>query len=170
MKVANLPARSQKASVRLSSKMGSGSFQVSLRGIYIYIYLGSPVVPFYPFLGEGSPKIDNNKKSGTPIVTSLLEDPVYIYRLPGSSRAAWRLSEAPGDSARPGAALVAGGLGLRGAGGGLRRREGGWISTEWGARVERRGTVKKKLKGNLKRTSKTYWTGVGSHKDRMQKK
>ena len=34
----------------------------------------SPVVPVYPFLGEGSPtKIDYRRK-GTPIVTSLLED------------------------------------------------------------------------------------------------
>ena len=37
--------------------------------------LGFPVVPFYPFLGEGSPtKIDYRKKSGTLILTSLLED------------------------------------------------------------------------------------------------
>ena len=39
--------------------------------------LGPPVVPFYPFLGEGSPaKIDYRKK-GTLILTSLLEDLVY---------------------------------------------------------------------------------------------
>ena len=37
-------------------------------------YTRSPVVPFYPFLGEGSPtKIDYRKK-GTLIPTSLLED------------------------------------------------------------------------------------------------
>ena len=36
--------------------------------------LGPPVVPFYPFLGEGSPtKIDYRRK-GTLILTSLLED------------------------------------------------------------------------------------------------
>ena len=36
--------------------------------------LGPPVVPFYPFLGEGSPtKIDYRKKV-TLILTSLLED------------------------------------------------------------------------------------------------
>ena len=36
--------------------------------------LGPPVVPFYPFLGEGSPtKIDCRRK-GTLILTSLLED------------------------------------------------------------------------------------------------
>ena len=37
--------------------------------------LGPPVVPCYPFLGEGSPtKIDYRKKVGTLILTSLLED------------------------------------------------------------------------------------------------
>ena len=37
-------------------------------------FLGPSVVPFYPFLGEGSPtKIDHRKK-GTLILTSLLED------------------------------------------------------------------------------------------------
>ena len=36
--------------------------------------LGRPVVPFFPFWGEGSPtKIDYSKK-GTLIPTSLLED------------------------------------------------------------------------------------------------
>ena len=38
-----------------------------------------PVVPFYPILGEGSPtKIDYRKKSGTLILTSLLEDLVVL--------------------------------------------------------------------------------------------
>ena len=38
------------------------------------LLLGPPVVPCYPFLGEGSPtKIDYRKK-GTLILTSLLED------------------------------------------------------------------------------------------------
>ena len=38
----------------------------------------SPVVPFYPFLGEGSrTKIDYRKK-GTLILSSLLEDLVYF--------------------------------------------------------------------------------------------
>ena len=37
--------------------------------------LGHPVVPFYPFVGEGSPtKIDYRKKVGTLILTSLLEE------------------------------------------------------------------------------------------------
>ena len=41
--------------------------------------LGPPVVPFYPFLGEGYPtKIDYGKK-GTLILTSLLEDLVYEH-------------------------------------------------------------------------------------------
>ena len=37
-------------------------------------WIGPPVMPFYPFLGEGSPtKIDYRKK-GTLILTFLLED------------------------------------------------------------------------------------------------
>ena len=37
--------------------------------------LGPPVVPFYPFFGQGSPtKIDVLKKVGTLLLTSLLED------------------------------------------------------------------------------------------------
>ena len=37
-------------------------------------FLGLPVVPIYPFFGEGSPtKIDYRKKVGTLILTSLLE-------------------------------------------------------------------------------------------------
>ena len=35
-------------------------------------------VPLYPFLGEGSPKIDYRKK-GTLILTSLLEDPGLLW-------------------------------------------------------------------------------------------
>ena len=43
------------------------------------VYLGPPVVPFYPFLGKDSPtKIDYRKK-GALIPTSLLED-LAIYR------------------------------------------------------------------------------------------
>ena len=39
------------------------------------IWLGPPVVPFYPFLGQGSPtKIDYRTRTGTLIPTSLLED------------------------------------------------------------------------------------------------
>ena len=39
------------------------------------LWLGPPVVPFCPFLGEGSPtKIDYRNKSGTLILSSLLED------------------------------------------------------------------------------------------------
>ena len=42
------------------------------------VYLGPPVVPFYPFFGEGSPtKIDDRKKGTLIILTSLLEDLVY---------------------------------------------------------------------------------------------
>ena len=41
--------------------------------------LGPPVVPFYPFLGEGSPtKIDYRKTVGTLMLTSLLEDLAYL--------------------------------------------------------------------------------------------
>ena len=36
--------------------------------------LGPPVVPFYPFLGGGSPTQIDYRKKGTFIVTSLLED------------------------------------------------------------------------------------------------
>ena len=45
----------------------------------------SPVVPFYPFLGEGSPtKIDYRKK-GALILTSLLEDlDVFVRHLFGT--------------------------------------------------------------------------------------
>ena len=44
---------------------------------FFVFLLGPPVVPFYPFLGEGSPtKIDYRKK-GTLILTSLLEDLVW---------------------------------------------------------------------------------------------
>ena len=37
-------------------------------------WLGVPVVPFYPLLGEGSPTIIDCSKKGTHILTSLLED------------------------------------------------------------------------------------------------
>ena len=43
-------------------------------------------MPFYPFLGEGSPtKIDYIKK-GTLILTSLLEDPVNTVNTPAKPR------------------------------------------------------------------------------------
>ena len=38
------------------------------------IWLGPPVVPFYPFLGEGSPTKIDYRKTSTLIPTSLLED------------------------------------------------------------------------------------------------
>ena len=41
--------------------------------------LGPPVVPFYPFLGEGSPTKIDHRKTGTLIPTSLMEDLVW-YR------------------------------------------------------------------------------------------
>ena len=46
-------------------------------------FLGPPVVPFHPFLGEGSPtKIDYRKS--TLILTSLLEDLVLLpHRVSG---------------------------------------------------------------------------------------
>ena len=43
-------------------------------------HLGPPVVPFYPFFGEGSPtKIDYRKK-GSLILSSLLEDLATVAR------------------------------------------------------------------------------------------
>ena len=43
------------------------------------IYLGPPVVPFYPFWGEGSPtKIDHTKK-GYPYSSLSTGGPRYIY-------------------------------------------------------------------------------------------
>ena len=36
--------------------------------------LGPPVVPFYPFLGEGSPTNTDYRKKAALILTSLLED------------------------------------------------------------------------------------------------
>ena len=47
--------------------------------VNLFFHQGPPVVPFYPFLAEGSPtKIDYRKK-GTLIPTSLLEDLVYEF-------------------------------------------------------------------------------------------
>ena len=40
--------------------------------------LGPPVVPLYPFLGEGSPTKRDYRKKGTLILTSLLEDLVWV--------------------------------------------------------------------------------------------
>ena len=41
--------------------------------------LGPPVVPFCPFLGEGSPTEIDYRKKGALILTSLLEDLVLIH-------------------------------------------------------------------------------------------
>ena len=38
------------------------------------LFLGPPVVPFQPFLGEGSPTIIDHRKKGTLIRTSPLKD------------------------------------------------------------------------------------------------
>ena len=56
---------------------------VRLLGFRVSTFLGPPVVPFSPlFRGEGSPtKIDDRKKSGTLILTSLLEDLVEFGRI-----------------------------------------------------------------------------------------
>ena len=40
--------------------------------------LGPPVVPFYPFLGEGSPTKIDYRKVGTLILTSLLEELAFF--------------------------------------------------------------------------------------------
>ena len=40
----------------------------------VFNWSGLPVVPFYPFLGEGSPSKIDYRKKGTLILTSLLED------------------------------------------------------------------------------------------------
>ena len=51
-----------------------------MRNIYIYIYTGSPSGALsLPFFGEGSPTKIGYSKKGTLILTSLLEDLVYIY-------------------------------------------------------------------------------------------
>ena len=42
-------------------------------GVRLY-HLGPSVVPFYPFLGEGSPTEIDYRKQGTLILTSLLQD------------------------------------------------------------------------------------------------
>ena len=48
--------------------------------VALVLYLGRPVVPFYPLLGEGAPtKMDYRKKVGTLILTSLLEDLVTLF-------------------------------------------------------------------------------------------
>ena len=44
------------------------------RSIGVKYILGQPVVPFYPFLGEGSLININYRKKGTLILTSPLED------------------------------------------------------------------------------------------------
>ena len=40
--------------------------------------LGPPIVPFYPFLGEGSPTKTNYRKKATLIQTSVLEELVVV--------------------------------------------------------------------------------------------
>ena len=53
---------------------------------WVFLGLGSPVVPFYPFLGEGSPlKIDYRKNNVgyQLLLSSLLEDLVGLVRLVG---------------------------------------------------------------------------------------
>ena len=52
---------------------GVANFELS-----VYGFLGPPEVPFYPFLGEGSPTNIDYRKKGTLILTSLLEDPVLV--------------------------------------------------------------------------------------------
>ena len=42
--------------------------------VYNVHVLGRPVVPFYPFLGEGSPTQINYRRKGDLILSSLLED------------------------------------------------------------------------------------------------
>ena len=46
----------------------------------VYLFLGPPPrCPFYPFLAEGSPtKIDYRQKSGTCVLSSLLEDLAFL--------------------------------------------------------------------------------------------
>ena len=48
------------------------------------LLLGPPVVPFYPFLGEGSPTKINYRIQGTLILTSLLED--LTQHMPASEK------------------------------------------------------------------------------------
>ena len=60
--------------------------------------IGPPVVPFFPFWGEGSPtKIDySKKKTGTLFLSSLLEDPDKslarpLFRGPSTREVTWWL-------------------------------------------------------------------------------
>ena len=48
------------------------------------------MVPFYPFLGEGSPNKIDYRKKGTLILTSLLEDPVVYVQARHQSRSIGR--------------------------------------------------------------------------------
>ena len=60
--------------VRGTSWQSSYGFTQAAIAQWLRQHLGRPVVPFYPFFGEGSlTKIDYRKK-GTLILTSLLED------------------------------------------------------------------------------------------------
>ena len=55
-------------------RVGARLVGASAWDLFVNMLLGSPVVRFYPFSGEGSPtKIDYREK-GTLILTSLLED------------------------------------------------------------------------------------------------
>ena len=57
-----------------AARKTSGTRRVAFFGMGALLLLGPPVVPFYPFFGEGSPtKIDYRKKDIL-ILTSLLED------------------------------------------------------------------------------------------------
>ena len=65
----------------------------------IAVILGPPVVPFYPFLGEGSPTQIDYITKGTLILTSLLEDLASLALNgqtpdgdlpPGAQRSTWR--------------------------------------------------------------------------------
>ena len=66
----------------------SSSFEVRIRGSWtVRLSTRSPstVMPFYPFLGEGSPMKMDVRRKGTLILTSLLED-----LAPGSVAFAWQ--------------------------------------------------------------------------------
>ena len=44
----------------------------------LFLTLGPPVVPFEPFLGEGSPTKIEDRKKGALVLTSLLEDLEHV--------------------------------------------------------------------------------------------
>ena len=68
----------------------------------------SALLPFFFFSGEGSPtKVDYRRKSGTLILTSLLEDLVYVYThstfqaTPEPRATALRMGYGPDEAASP---------------------------------------------------------------------